>query len=82
VVKQRKGNKTISRRETVVLAKGSYVLASGRNGTFKITLTATGRSKLARASHHRLLATLEASVAGGSSVKSTVAVTQASSKRT
>lgn len=82
VVKQREGKRTISRREAVVLARGSYVLAAGHSGTFKITFTATGRSKLAGASHHRLSATLEASVAGGRSAEGAVAVSEASSKRT
>jgi len=76
VVKQREGKRTISRRQTVVLARGSYVLAAGHSGTFKITLTATGRSRLARAPHHRLSATLAASVAGGDSAKRAVAMSE------
>lgn len=80
VVKHRKGKRTISRKKTLVLAKGSYSLAAGQSGTFTIKLTGTGKSTLAHANHHRLSATLEASVSGGASVKKTVAVSETKPK--
>ena len=82
VVKHHKGKKTISHKETLVLAKGSYSLAAGHSGTFEIKLTATGKSTLAHAKHHRLSATLEASVSGGTTAKGGIALSEAAPKRT
>jgi hypothetical protein len=80
VTKHRKGNKTVSRKETVVLANGSFSLAAGHNGTFVIHLTKTGRSMLAHAKHHRLSAALVVSVGGGQSAKETVEISVAATK--
>jgi hypothetical protein len=60
--------KTISRKETVVLATGSFSLAPGQSATIDLSLTGKGRSALARARRHRLSAKLLASVTGGASL--------------
>lgn len=80
IVKHREGKKTVSRKETVILADGSFSLAAGHGGTFAIHLTKTGRSMLARAKHHRLSALLVVSVSGGQSIKETVEVSVAVAK--
>lgn len=82
VVKQRKGNKTISKKETLILAKGSYSLAAGRSATIALRLTSLGKSALAKAKQHRLAATAVASVTGGKTVKRSVALSQVIAKHT
>jgi hypothetical protein len=49
LVKHRKGRRTVSKKETVVLAEGSYSLAVGHSSTIVLHLTAKGRSALAAA---------------------------------
>jgi hypothetical protein len=68
-VKHRKGKKTVARKETLVLAKGSYSLAVGKSGTLVLRLTAAGKTRLAHVMHHPLAAELSVSV---KSAKTTV----------
>ena len=82
VVKQRKGNKTISKKQTLILAKGSYSLAAGHSATIALRLTSLGKSALAKAKQHRLAATAVASVTGGKTVKRSVALSQVIAKHT
>ncbi|MGA9876073.1 MAG: hypothetical protein WBQ21_09710 [Solirubrobacteraceae bacterium] len=77
IVKQRKGKKTTSKKETVALGKGSYSLAAGHSATFGIHLTAAGKSALAKAQHQRLSAKVRVSVTGGKTVEGTVALSEA-----
>jgi hypothetical protein len=72
VVKYRKGKRTLSKKQTVVLAKGSYSLAAGKSATIVIRLTAKGRSALARAKGHKLSADASVTVTGGTTVKGSV----------
>lgn len=62
-VKHRKGKRNISKKSTLVLAKGTYSVAAGKTGTITLRLTKGGRSRLAGA--HRLTPKLVVSVAGG-----------------
>jgi hypothetical protein len=66
VVKRRKGKKTVSHRETVVLAKGSYSLAADTSANVTLRLTATGHKRLAHAKHSPVSAQVTVTVAGGS----------------
>jgi hypothetical protein len=65
VVKHRKGKKTISRKQTIVLATGSYTLATGKSGTVVLHLTTAGKQRLAHVKHHPLTVKLTVSVKGG-----------------
>jgi hypothetical protein len=65
VIKQRKGKKTVSKKKTVVLAKGTYALAAGKSATIVVRLTAAGKSALLEAKGHKLSAKAIVSVAGG-----------------
>lgn len=80
VVKQRKGKKTVAKKETLILAKGTYSLAAGVSAKIMLHLTATARSALAKAKQHRLAAEIVASVAGGKTVKRPVTLSQAVTK--
>jgi hypothetical protein len=77
IVKQRKGKKTASKKETVVLGKGSYSLAAGHGATIDIHLTAAGKSALTQAQHQRLSAKVRVSVTGGKTVEEAVALSEA-----
>jgi len=74
VVKHRKGKKTLSRKETLVLAKGSYSLAAGKSGTLVLRLTAAGKTRLAHVKHHPLTVKLAVSVKGGKTTVKSVRV--------
>jgi hypothetical protein len=65
VVKHRKGKKTVSRKQTLVLAKGSYSLAAGKSETLVLHLTAAGKARLAHVKHHPLAVKLSVSVNRG-----------------
>jgi Carboxypeptidase regulatory-like domain len=65
VVRHRKGHRTISRKRTLLLGKGSYALSAGQRATILIHLTHTGKHALNQARHHRLSATARVSVTGG-----------------
>jgi hypothetical protein len=74
VVKHRKGKKTVSRRETLVLAKGSYSIAAGASANVTLRLTATGQKQLAHAKHSPVSAEVRVTVAGGSTANKSVHV--------
>jgi hypothetical protein len=76
IVKQRKGKRTTSKKETVVLGKGSYSLAAGHSGTIDIHLTTAGKSALTKAQHQRLSAKVHVSVTGGKTVEEAVALSE------
>jgi hypothetical protein len=73
-VKRRKGKKTVSRKETLVLAKGAYSLAAGKSGTVVLRLTAAGKQRFAHVKHHPLSVELAVSVAHGQSIVKSVRV--------
>jgi hypothetical protein len=77
VVKQRKGKKTISKKKTVVLAKGSYALAAGKSATIAVRLTPAGRSALAKAKGHKLSVKAIVFVTGGTKVTKPVVLSMA-----
>lgn len=81
VVKQRKGKRTVARKETLILARGTYSLAAGASAKIKLHLTAIARGALAKSKQHRLAAEIVASVAGGKTVKRPVTLSQATIKR-
>jgi hypothetical protein len=76
VVKQRKGKKTTSKKESVVLGKGSYSLEAGHGTTIAIHLNAAGKSALAKAQHQRLSAKARVFVTGGKTLEATVALSE------
>jgi hypothetical protein len=76
VVKRRKGKKTISTKETIVLAEGSYSLAVGHSATIVVHMTEKGRSALAAAKHHQLSANALASVSGGKTAQKSVVLSE------
>jgi hypothetical protein len=74
-IKKKVGNRTVTKATSVVLASTAYKLAKGRSGTFKLALTKTGRSSLAKANASSpLRATLIASVKGGATARKSVVV--------
>jgi hypothetical protein len=72
VTKHKKGHKTVTKKEKLVLATGSYSLTAGQTGTVTLHLTSVGKSKLAKASSHRLSVKLVASLTGGKAIEKTV----------
>jgi hypothetical protein len=76
VVKHRKGKRTISKKQTVVLAKGSYSLAAGTSATIVVRLTAAGKGALAKAKGCQLSAKAIVTVTGGRTVKSAVVLSE------
>jgi carboxypeptidase family protein len=81
IVRHRKGRRTISRKETLILGKGVFSLAPGQSGTFVVHLTKTGKNRLARARHHRVSAVLVGTVSGGRTARQAVEVSQAVGRR-
>jgi hypothetical protein len=79
-VKVRKGARTTTRKQTLVLGKSAYSLAAGHSATIVIHLTAAARAALAKAAHHRLTAEVVATVLGGRTVAGAVALSAAASK--
>ncbi len=76
VVEHRHHGRTKSKRETLILGKGSYALSAGQRATILVRLTHTGKHVLARARRHRLSATLLASVTGGLRVRQPVVLSE------
>ncbi len=73
-VKRHRRGKTISRRQTLILAKGSFSLAGGQAGPVRLRLTALGRKRLAHAKRHPLKLTLTLSPVGAGVTTTTVVV--------
>lgn len=63
--------------QTIVLGRGSFMLASGARGTVLIDLTHAGARTFARARHGRPMATLSIVVQGGSTLTRSVRITSA-----
>jgi hypothetical protein len=80
-VKVRVGGHTRSKRETVVLAKGTYALTAGHAATILLRLTAAGKSALSKAPHHGLSAEALATVTGGTNAKRSITVSVAVASR-
>ena len=74
MVKRLKGRKTISHKETLVLAKGSFSLLEGKSARISLRLTAIGKNRLAHVKHHPLAAKLILTVKGGSTLAKSVLV--------
>lgn len=74
VVKRRKGGRTVSHKETLVLAKGLYSIAAGDSSAVVLHLTATGRQRLAHVKRHPLRAKLTLSVMGGTPASQSVLI--------
>jgi hypothetical protein len=80
VVKHRHHGRTRSRRETIVLARGSYALAAGQTATIFVRLTHAGKNALARARRHQLSATARVSVIGGATQYASVVLSERARK--
>jgi hypothetical protein len=74
VVKRRKGKKTVSRKETLILAKGSFSLAAGDSSAVVLHLTAAGKKRLAHVKRHPLTAKLTLLVTAGNTTNKSVLV--------
>jgi Carboxypeptidase regulatory-like domain len=73
-LRHRSGRHTVSRRETLVLARGSFHLIAGKSATVALRLTPAGRARLAHAKRHPLNGDLVLSLqGGGTSTKSVLA---------
>jgi hypothetical protein len=81
VVKRRKGKKTITKKETIVLAQGAYSLAAGKAATITLKVTAAGKKKLARAKRHRVSAKLVVAVKGGKQLEKAVQLSLVAAKK-
>ena len=77
VFKTRKGKRTIVSKKTLVLGKASYSLAAGHSATIAVHLTRPGKAALAKAKHHQLSVEAIASVAGGTTAKKAVVISEA-----
>ena len=62
-----KGKKTTRKKQTLVLASGSYSLAAGKSGAVTLRMSAAGKKKLAKA--HRASPKLIVLVSGGKAVE-------------
>jgi hypothetical protein len=74
LVRSRRGRRTVSRRQTLVLAKGSFSLKAGQTASVALRLTALGRQRLAHAQRHPLAAHLALSVKGARATAALVRV--------
>ena len=72
-VVKHKGKKTIRKKQTVVLASGSYSLAAGKTGSVTLRLSAAGKKKLAKS--HRASPKLVILVTGGKAIEHKVLLT-------
>jgi hypothetical protein len=75
-VKVKKGKKTVTKTETLLLASSSYTLAKGASTTVDLVRTSRGKGVLKKAKPTSPLhETLVATAAGGATVTTIVAVT-------
>ncbi len=65
VVRRRKGHRTVSHKQTIVLAKGMFSIAAGTSSAVVLHLTAAGRKQLAHVKRHPLKVKLALSLTGG-----------------
>jgi hypothetical protein len=77
VVLHRHHGRTISKRQTLILGKGSYTLAAGHGATVAVRLTARGTRALSRVPRHRLSVRVSVSVGGGTTVTQSVVLSEA-----
>lgn len=70
------GRKTVSRRGTLVLARGFFSLAKGKSRAVALRLTVAGRQRLAHAKLHLLAANLILLVEGGKTIARSVMVSR------
>jgi Carboxypeptidase regulatory-like domain/Regulator of chromosome condensation (RCC1) repeat len=70
--KRHKGAKTVTRRETLVLAEGTFLLTRGNGATVVLRLTTAGRQRLAHAKRHPVTASLVLFAHGVRTTSSTV----------
>jgi hypothetical protein len=73
-VKRREGHRTVSRKQTIVLAKGTFSIAAGQSSAVVLHLTAMGRRELAHVKHHPLRVKLALSLTGGAAQGQSVLV--------
>ncbi len=72
LTKRRRGAKVVTRRETLVLAEGTFSLTRGKGATIVLRLTAAGRQRLARAKRRPVSVSLVLSVQGAKTTSSSV----------
>jgi hypothetical protein len=73
-VKRRKDGRTVTHKETLVLARGSFSIAAGGSSPVVLHLTAAGRKQLAHVKRHPLKLKLTLSVTGGAARSQSVLV--------
>jgi endoglucanase len=74
VVKTKRGAKTVSQRETVVLATGTYDLAAGSTATVRLLLTPAGEDAIASMAPRLLQAIVKVTVQGARTASKIVLV--------
>jgi hypothetical protein len=72
--KRRKGGRTVSRKQTIVLAKGAFSIAAGAGSAIVLHLTAAGHKQLAHVKRHPLRVKLVLSLTGGAAQGQSVLV--------
>lgn len=72
LVKRHRGRRTISTRETLLLAKAAFSLPPGKSATVRLHLTAIGRRRLAHAKHHPLAGKLVLALQGAKTTTKSV----------
>jgi hypothetical protein len=75
--KSHKGSHHHGGTKTVVIARGSYSLAAGHDGTITLRLSAAGKRALGGASRHRLAVTVLVTVTGAQSVRRAAVLSEA-----
>ena len=80
-IRRRHRGRTRLRKETVVLGTGAYALSADRSATIFVHLTRAGRQRFAGARHHRLRATLQVSVRGGTTARGRVVLSEPAPRR-
>jgi hypothetical protein len=73
--RHRRGHRTVTRRQSVVLAVGTFSLGGGRSETLDLTPTAAGKGLLTHAYQHNITARLTLRAKGGNVSATTVVVT-------
>ncbi len=73
-VKRHKGGRTVSHKQTLVLAKGTFSIAAGQSSPVVLHLTAAGRKQLAHVKRHPLRAKLTLSLMDGAAQGQSVLV--------
>ena len=74
VVRHRKGHRTVSHKQTLILAKGTFSIAAGQSSAVVLHLTAAGHKQLAHVKRHPLKVKLALSLTGGAAQGQSVLV--------